>query len=223
MTKARAKVNVKNTKSARSRRLTLQNLLADGSEIWVRNNSGVITGREAGNIVLQVGSGNMVDSVMIPPGNDPVCLTDQVTPGLLKECMDLFKLVRTEALILLDPDDAENYYEQNKARKVAMEEKIARLLNEEKAGASLPKQPTTSNVEIHPKVGDICLKARHGAITEKQALERAIEQQSVLTLDDYHYLSMNGVFTKLKQWAKDEARMLMRVPEDDPVEAAMAK
>jgi hypothetical protein len=218
----------KKVKSARARRLTLQNLIAEGEEIWVTNRSGELTGKEAGNIVIQVGSGNMIDTVVIPPGKDPVCLTDQVTPKLLADCMDLFKLVRSEALQLLDPKNAEAYYDSNKSRKTIVEEKINKFIKM-KPEDVVVKQASSANVQINPKIGDICLKAKHAALSEHEALERLMEQESVLKLDDYNYLMMNGVYNGVKRWAKDQQNKILKTEmevlddNDDPVEAAMSK
>lgn len=194
----------KSMTTARKRRITLQNLIADGDEIWVINRSGEKTGKEAGNIVLETRSGNMVDVVVIPPGEDPICLTDQVTPKLLADCMDLFKHVRSEMLELLDPKDADTYYAQNQERKVIVEEKINKFISREKEGnPKTPQEAKSANVQIHPKVGDICLKAKHAAVSEREALEKLMEQTSVLTVDDYNYIVSNGVFDGLKNWAKE--------------------
>ena len=217
----------KKVKSARARRLTLQNLIAEGAEIWVMNRSGELTGKEAGNIVLQVGSGNMIDTVVIPPGKDPVCLTDQVTPKLLGDCMDLFKLVKSEALALLDPSNAEAYYDKNKARKNIVEQKINKFTKMQPEDV-VSKKASSANVEINPKIGDICLKSKHAAISEHEALERLMEQESVLKLDDYNYLMMNGVYNGVKRWAKEQQSRLLKadldaLEEDDPVEAALNK
>jgi len=218
----------KNVKTARARRLTLQNLIAEGEEIWVTNRSGELTGKEAGNIVLQVGSGNMIDTVVIPPGKDPVCLTDQVTPKLLADCMDLFKLVRADALVLQDPAHAEAYYEKNKSRKNVVEEKINKFIKM-KPEDVVVKKASSANVEINPKIGDICLKAKHAALSEHESLERLMEQESVLKLDDYNYLMMNGVYNGVKRWAKDQQNKLLKAEmatlddEEDPVEAALNK
>lgn len=213
--------------SRRTRRLTLQNLIAEGAEIWVRNQTGEKTAKEAGNIVMQVGDGNAIDKVIIPPGKDPVCLTDQVTPTLLKNCMDLFKLVKSGVLELLDPDQADEYYEKNVARRKVVEDKIARLANgTPDSTVAAPQKSRSANVEINPKVGDICLKAKHAAITESEALERLFEQEAVLSMDDYSYLSMNGVFNSVKRWAKEQIAELTKVSDEelndrmsDPVEA----
>jgi len=218
---------VKNMKLAKTHRITLQNLIAEGSEIWVMNRSGKITGKEAGNIVLQVGSGNMIDTVMIPPGKDPVCLTDQVTPKLLSDCMDLFKLVRSGALELLDPENAEAYYTKNQARKDIVEKKINKFIKMQPEN-TVVKKASSANVEINSKIGDICLKAKHAALSEHEALERLMEQESVLKMDDYNYLMMNGVYGGVKRWAKDQQNALLRedlaeMEENDPVEAALNK
>jgi len=222
---AKGKKSVKSTKT--SRRLTLQNLLADGSEIWVTNRSGEATGKEAGNIVLQVGNGTAIDKVLIPPGKDPVCLTDQVTPKLLADCMDLFKLVKGGVLELMPPEMAEEYYAKHVARKDIVDSKIDRLTAGTPNATLQPQKSKSANVEINPKVGDICLKAKHAAITESEALERLFEQEAVLTMDDYSYLSMNGVFNGVKRWAKEQISEIMKVADaelqeymDDPVNAA---
>lgn len=207
---------------ARKSRLTLQNLIANGEEIWVRNNSGMITGREAGNIVMQVGTGNVIDTVVIPPGKDPVCLTDQVTPKLLEECMDLFKLVKSEALELLDPTDANVYYEQNQERKRIVEEKIDKILTNKREDTPAQRPVGSGNIEINSKIGDICLKAKHAAISEREALERLMEQADVLTMDDYNYLLSNGVFTTVKNWARDQSTAMANASVD-PVEVATKK
>jgi hypothetical protein len=220
----------KTVKTARARRLTLQNLLAEGAEIWVTNRSGELTGKEAGNIVLQVGQGNMIDTVVIPPGKDPVCLTDQVTPKLLADCMDLFKLVRSEALALCDPENADDYYENNQTRKKIVDDKISKFINMKPEDVAV-KKPSSANVEINAKIGDICLKAKHAAISEHEALESLMEQESVLHLDDYNYLMMNGVYAGVKRWAKNQQSALLKADmdlhesmnKDDPVEAALRK
>lgn len=220
--------------TARSKRLTLQNLIAEGKEIWVRNQSGKISGKEAGNIVMQVGQGMAIDVVVIPPGADPVCLTDQVTPKLLAECMDLFKLVKAGALELLDPAQAEDYYQHNLSRKKIVEAKIEKLtkqtIDDDGVRPSPVKKVSQANIQVNPKVGDICLKAKHAAISEQEALEKLFEQESVLKMDDYNYILANGVYNGIKRWAQDRVNQLMQIDlqnvqnaEKDPVEASVEK
>jgi hypothetical protein len=223
-TKRRRKMATKKMgKSARTKRLTLQNLIAEQEEIWVINRSAEVTGREAGNIVLQVGTGAATDVVVIPPGKDPVCLTDQVTPKLLADCMDLFKLVKSKGLELLDPAEANSYYEANEARRAVVESKIDKFV--QGSPKTVMPKVKSANVQINPKIGDICLKSKHAAMSEHEALEKLMEQEAVLTIDDYSYLMANGVYNGVRRWAETQQRRLVNtaVVEEtkDPVEAAL--
>lgn len=204
------------------KRITLRELINTSSEIWVLNKSAEYTKKTACNVAFQVGHGDMVDMVIIPPGNDPVCITDQVDPESLKSCRDLFKLTKAGALELLDPKDADEYYARNKERKKIVEDKINSMLHQPKVDR--PKRvidfdhnrPDPNRVKkgietmerMHPKVNDVCLKARHGAITEGAALESLIEQEPVFTAVEYQYLATNGVFNRVKVWAKQHLERL---------------
>jgi hypothetical protein len=95
-----------------------------------------------------------------------------------------------------------------------------------------PVQPADAGSAVKSRIGDICLKARHAAITEREALEAVIEQESALTLDDYNYLIHNGVFDSVKKWGKTQAAKMLKADMDlheefgedtDPVEAALNK
>jgi hypothetical protein len=206
---------------SRVRRLTLQKLLAENSEIWVRNRSAKVTGKAASNVVMQVSSGSVVDSVIIPPGRDPVCLTDQVTAKMLSECMDLFKLVKSRVLELLDPSEADAYYAQNQERLKVVTDKVNKILSNVKED-TVPRKAQLGNIEIHPRVGDICLKARHAAISEREAVELLMEQEDALTIEDYNYILSNGVFNSVKSWAQDQIALKTQAL-TDPVEAASSK
>lgn len=196
------------------KRITLRELISSNSEIWVMNRSAEYTKKTACNVAFQVGHGDMVDMVIIPPGNDPICITDQVDPESLKSCRDLFKLVKSGALELLDPKGADEYYAHNVGRKKIVEEKVNAMLNPNKDRTNKRdfdlnrpdpdriKKGIESAARMHPKVSDVCLKARHGAITEGAAMEAVMEQERVLTAVDFQYLSTNGVFNKVKLWAK---------------------
>ena len=214
---ARAQKVNETTDTRRQKRLTLRRLLDANEEIWVRNNSAHILGHQACNVVFQVGKPPMVDLVTVPPGNDPVCLTDQVDPESLRNCMDLFKLINKSALLVLDPDEANTYYEQHQERKRVMEEKISKLTAKTPV---VPQAPVSKHAQttktMHPQIGDICLKARHAAITEHEALERVMEQAESLSEDDLNYLANNGHYAGLKRWAKERLNSLL-----DPVEAAL--
>lgn len=233
-------LKVKKVSAPKLQRLTLHKLFSSNEEIWVRNKTGSAGhGREAGNIVMQVGSGAHIDIIAVPPGNDPVCLTDQATHEMLRNCMDLVKHINNGALELLDPSAAESYYTKNKERKEAVEAKIKRLLNKEREDVPAPKRvdgfsdeelrPVSKQKKskildemnpgdkrrqtvlhnVHPKVNDVCLKAKHGAITEHDALETLMEQAPTLTEQDYQYVIHNAAFAGLKRWAKQQFNKLL--------------
>ena len=210
----------------KSPRLTLQNLIAEKKEIWVINRGGPeTTHTDVGLIVLQVGSGDFLDKIIIPPGKDPVCLTEQATPKLLEECMDLFKMVRAGGLELLDPAQADEYYAENVARKQIVTDKIDQVLKSQRVTSAAPRKAISdsSTTAVNSKVGDICLKAKHSAISEREALEKLMEQEAVLKVDDYKYLSVNGVFSGIKDWAKNKIKTVLDVRGTDPVETSIAQ
>jgi len=191
----------------RSKRLTLRALIDADEEIWVINR-GKTPGDESGKVVFQIGSGAFVDSVVIPPGQDPICITDMVDPESLKSCRDLFKLVRGGTLELLDPSDADTYYEQHQERKAIVEEKIKKLME----APLQPDQKTRikqTSATLHPKVGDVCRRLAHANITERDAIEKLLEQKASLSEDDYQYLIQNGVHDSVKNWAQDQYKQVM--------------
>lgn len=201
------------------KRVVLRELLQKNEAIWVVNNTGNPgVSKEPGVIVFQVGSGDTVGSVTVPPGDDPVCISDQVDGASLNSCRDLFKLINKGTLTLLDPTQAEAYYEQNEARLAIIQEKVTKQQNKQiDPDAPKPKlsKGDVNVVEIRPKVVDICLHAKHEAISEKIALENLIEQSKSLREEDFVYISKNGHFPKVKEWAKDR----LGGRHDDPTES----
>lgn len=205
-----------------NKRITLRELINKNEEIWVKNKSAEYTRKNSCNIAFQVGHGDMVDLVIIPPGNDPVCITDQVDPESLKSCRDLFKLVKSGALELLDPKYADEYYTKHAERKKIVEDKINAIINpgnknriptrvkfdKDSPDPEKVKRGVENFTQMHPKVNDICLKARHGAITQAAAMESLLEQQPVFGMMEYQYLSTNGVFDSVKRWAKENLEQL---------------
>ena len=208
------------------KRITLRRLIDGNEEIWVRNRSGETNRKKVVcNVIFQVGHGDLIDMVVIPPGSDPVCITDQVDPESLKSCRDLFKLIKSGTLELLDPKNAEEYYKHNVSRKKVVEQKINNMLKSNKV--DMPKRKFDLNkpdpellrkdaghvLVMHPRITDICLKARHAAITEGSAMEALREQESVFQQQDYEYLSTNGVFPAVKRWAKQRLQEAQEVEE----------
>ena len=198
-------MKTKQEKKSKYRRLTLQSLFANNEEVWVKNKFHAVTGKSPANVVMEVRNGVLVDVVIVPPGNDPVCLTDQAVPRLLSECMDLYKLAKSGVLEVLDPAYAQDYYDQNAGRKSLVEDKINTILSHKSLREEQRvTKATLGHTDVNAKVGDICLKAKHAALTERAALERLIEQEEVLTVNDYDYLVANGVFSNVKNWARDQ-------------------
>jgi hypothetical protein len=203
----------KREKRVKKKRLTLRRLIKDGEEIWVRNATGDAENDvNPGIVVFQVGKGAYIDKVSIPPGDDPVCITDQVDPESLQGCTDLFKLVNSGALDLLEPEYAEEYYEANETRREAVAKKIKKFVNrtvekpivEEKFPGEKKKQKARNTKKVHPKVENICLQAKHQKISETDALEALLEQSKVFKESDYAYLMQKGKFESVKSWAKEQ-------------------
>jgi hypothetical protein len=204
----------------RPKTITLQYLLKEDLPVWVRNNTGDReSGQDPGVISIQVGTGDSIGRVVIPPGSEPVCITDQVDPVSLRACRDLFQLIRAEALELLDPANAEEYYEANEERRAAMNAKISKYMKGTKEEVTLPKEVEDRGVSLHPKVGDICLKAKGEILSERDALERLIEQSKVLTEGDYQYIASNGHYKGVKAWAKEQLQKeRLKGIDEDPIE-----
>lgn len=187
------------------KRLSLSYLINNDLPVWVRNNTGdPVTGEEPMVIVLQAGSGNSAAQVVIPPGDDPVCITDQVDPGSLKSFRDLFTAVRKKALDLLSPENAEQYYIDNEERRIATAEKIDKYLSGKQEEVMIPKEVERQTVTIQPKVGEICLRARHEASSARDTLESLIELSKILGEADYQYVMANGHYEGVKRWAKEQ-------------------
>jgi len=210
-------------KKTKKPRLTLQWLLKNDLAVWVRNKTGDPDSKHPpGLISMQVGWGDSVGKVVIPPGDDPVCITDQVDPSSLKSCRDLFECIRREGLELLDPEKAEEYYEKNEERRKTMNEKINDYLSGKKDDVALPGEVQRGNVgQLHPQIGDICQKARHNAANERQTLERLIEQAKAFGEEDFRYVANNGHYKSVKRWAEEQLSSVKK-RKSDPVESHLA-
>lgn len=188
-----------------TKRLVLRELIKAQEAIWVVNNTGNdgVSDRP-GNIVMQIDDA----AITVPPGNDPVCLSDQADYDSLKKCRDLFKLVDGGGLTLLDPTEAEKYYSKNVERRKLVKEKMDRAKNKIPTADEMPVQGTETSIQISSKVQSICLQARHEKIKENIALESLIEQEKSLKLEDYEYLAINGHYDSITAWARNKAQEL---------------
>ena len=211
-------------KAKRMTRVSLHNMLKAGEEVWVTNMTGTkhYKGRrkEAGPISLMIGVAGNSDAITVPPGRDPVCLTDLTDLESLKTCRDLFKSVDSGGLKVLSPDDAEQYYETHEARKEIMEAKMEKYLKQERV-ASVPEHLQEQNFDprpvtkkINPKVPDLCLKAKHKRFKESEVLEQLLEIAPSFGEEEFQYIASNGGYKAVKDWAKDMVKDLL----DDPIE-----
>ena len=197
-------------------RITLQFLLKHNLPVWVRNATGDKgVSKDPGIISIQVGSGTNRGRVIIPPGNDPVCITDQVDPESLRSCRDLFALSR-RGLEILDPNQAEEYYRNNEERRVVVEEGISNNLSNKKLD-SLPEKYRKEQEKraIHPKIEDMCVKSNHKIVHDQKFMETMHGIEKVLGVEDYKHVIMNCSSKVLQEWAQD------RLEKIDPVEAAI--
>lgn len=190
-----------------TKRLVLRDLIKRQEAIWVINNTGNpdISDRP-GNVVMQVEE----SSITIPPGADPICISDQTDYESLKKCRDLFKLIESGALTLLDPEKAEEYYAQNTARRKIVKAKQDREKNRVPIAPEAPKaiENVEQSVRIDMRVQNICLQAQHDQIPESEALESLIEQERILKLADYEYVAEHGKYEALVAWARNKVQEL---------------
>lgn len=200
--------------SEAKQRVNLRALIDTNKPIWVRNKTGHGYGKRAGNVVFQVGGGDNVDKVVIPPGLDPICITDQVDPESIRNCRDLFKLTSKGVLEVLDPVKADEYYSKHESRKALVEQKIENQKNfvyensPMKKDDSKPDEEPVKKEAVSGMAIDICLKLKHKVLTAEQAIERLEENHGVFTIDDLSHISNYGVHKEIKAWAKKALKEL---------------
>jgi hypothetical protein len=217
---------------SKPKRITLQYLLKHDLPIWVINRG---SKGESGQIVLQLGNRDNWKGITIPPGSDPVCVSNLAPTEMLRMCFGLNRAIDSGALELLDPDKAEEYYTLNEDRKQVMQEKLAKYMYKQQENVPEPKQirfgddsSDSSNfrnfredglpadltktrakfVQSGPKakIGDLCQRASFDAIDEKLMLESLLEISSSLTPVDLDYVEKNGKFDSVRRWAHDQLK-----------------
>lgn len=203
---------VEKNETMTKKRLNLQQLIREGKPIWVLNKSGEYSrkrGRKAksGIIVMQIGTADNRDKVVVPPGPDPVCITDQVDSESLKTCRDLLKLWNAQVIELLDPEYAEDYYSRNEARRTLMENKVEKAkfnVKEELLGSDKPDPVKETTVEVDPLLIGLMLKLKHEKITVSEVLERLNENFGNFSSDDIEYLARTSSVPEIKDWAMSQ-------------------
>jgi hypothetical protein len=115
---------------------SLMELFKEKAPIWVRNNSAKMLG-EPVYVFLRLGDEHRSVKVdPIPPGDEPVCLTDKVPHKFLEECSDLFRLVDKGILEVVSPDEAEAYYRENPGKREVVRQKIRSLIEASESGGA---------------------------------------------------------------------------------------
>ena len=131
----------------------LFDLLMEHKPIWVVNNTqNVAKKRISGTMRISLGTG--IPPLVVPPGADPVCLSDQAPYEMLKGSSDLITMINKQLLKLLDPSDAELYYAQNEERRDYIAKQIAEYQNSiivddhDKAKVIYGDEPKTRNKSV---------------------------------------------------------------------------
>jgi hypothetical protein len=120
-------------------RLNLHALIEAKQPIWVRNVSGNVLG-EPVYIYLRINPGAGISMDPIPPGEEPICLTDKVPHKYLAENFDLFRLVDKGLLQLVAPEEAEAYYSRYPEKRQVVAQKIKSLIESSESGGVRFKQ-----------------------------------------------------------------------------------
>lgn len=114
-------------KESVEKRASLLQLLKEHKPIWVINRTAKVL-NEGVYVFLRLGEnarGIKIDPV--PPGDDPICLTDKVPHKYLEECADLFRFVDRGLLEVISHEEAEAYYSKNPEARKRLEMKIQSL------------------------------------------------------------------------------------------------
>jgi len=194
------------------KRINLQQLIREGKPVWVLNQSGKYIkslgkkGR-AGVVVFQIGTGDTVDKVVIPPGPDPVCISDQIDAKSLETCRDLMKLTSQGVLEVLDPAKAEEYYARNEERRELAEAKIQKQRDnaQDAAPKSAVAAPGEPNQMVDPLVRNLLLKRSGDKISVADAIETLNENSDGLTGSDTEYILSVSTDKDIRDWAAKRA------------------
>ncbi len=200
------------TKETKKKRLNLRELINNDEPIWVENMTGRGATKRPGPVMVEVGSGTTRDNVVIPPGADPVCITDQVDPESIRRCKDLFKLTSRGTLKLLNPEKADEYYENNEKRRKIVENKVDRF-QRNIPEAARSEEIKEQQIEINAMVMQLCLELRNKKTPTDVAIEKLIENEVMLTVDDLTYLTNSAKNKEVKAWAQERLTKIYEAEE----------
>lgn len=162
-------------------------LIQSKEPIWVINN----TKNPSYLVALDFGRG--VKFPPLPPGPDPICLTDMIPHKYIEESYDFHQAVAKGLLLIVTDQSAKEYFEKNKGRKEAIKAKLEQLIGspglvtETQAGAVTSRQSDARDL-LSPKVLQLHLAFKERNIDEKTLLSELLEIQNDLTENELDYL-----------------------------------
>ena len=194
-------------------------LLNTKESIWVINN----TRNPACLVALDFGPG--IKYPPIPPGPDPICVTEAIPHRALENSYDFRRALETGLLRLLTAASARNYYEINKGRKQALKEKLDSLMMPPKDGVvpEMSEGAVTSRAVdardlLTAKVLTVCTAFRERNIDEKALLEELISIQEDLNDNDLEYIrSTNSMGAKRFAQEISDKRLRAAVSKKDVI------
>lgn len=185
-------------------RLTLKKLVDENKEIWVRNKSWEVRGIAA-QLPLLIDKDHPGGKLTIPPGDDPVCLTDLFPIDELKKCKDLFAHIHAGTLELMDPDEADKYFEKNQGRLEKSKQKLEDIMKKKTEPVKEMPKVEVKPAQLNHKVRSIVHKLRKGGMDESQAAEKLVEIQRSLTTEDFSFIAAQASKApEIKKWALDQ-------------------
>jgi len=166
---------------------TVFELLESRDPIWVVNNT------KSPSYLVALDFGRGIKFPPLPPGPDPVCLTDAIPHKNLSESYDFRQAVAKGLLQIVTDVSARNYFEKNAGRKEAIKQKLERLMKrsnlvtEEESGSVVSRAQDARDI-LSPKVLQLHAAYKERNIKEKELLEELLEIQNDLQENDLEYL-----------------------------------
>lgn len=114
------------TPTTTNKSVKLDDLIESG-DLWVKNTTDAKSRRVI--CINYVNRGGHVKTELIPNTPHPIHLSNRMTKDMLRESSDLRRYVTTKALTIIDPEQAEKYYEQKPMALDAVNHAYAKILN----------------------------------------------------------------------------------------------
>jgi hypothetical protein len=173
-------------------------LLEDREPIWVVNNT------KEPSCLVALSFGREVKFPPLPPGPDPICLTEQIPHKALANSYDFRQAVQKRLLRLITNDSALDYFEKNAGRKAAIKDKLKKLMEFPTSGiTTMEKEGSVSNVAVDardtlmPKVLSLHAAFSNQSISEEALLEDLITLENDLGDNDLEFIrSLNSPAVK---------------------------